>query len=98
MARETDPFELCPDTLGDYNSWMATNIQEVFRSKDTSSSKKGTDQNEQFLTMFRLLTIKHRADNPITGEKKNKVSVKLERVLSHTVVGSLEEFFMGMNK
>ena len=94
MARETDPFEIDVSRLDEYNAWVAGLIQEVFKSKQVEAKLQKDDENARFLTMFRLLTIKYRSDNPLTGTQKKKVSLKLQRVLGHTLVGSLEEFFL----
>lgn len=96
LATETDPFELDLSSLDEYNSWVATNIQEVFKSKQLEAATQKDDENARFLTLFRLLTIKYRADNPLTSVQNKKLLVKIQRVLSHTLIGSLEEFFMSL--
>ena len=96
LATETDPFELNLSSLDEYNSWVATNIQEVFKSKQLEAATQKDDENARFLTLFRLLTIKYRADNPLTSVQKKKLLVKIQRVLSNTLIGSLEEIFMSL--
>ena len=94
LSRETDPFEIDLASLDEYNEWVANNVQEVFKSKRAESKAQKDDENARFLTLFRLLTIKFRADNPLTGGKKKNLMPRLQRILGHTLIGSLEEFFM----
>ena len=96
LARETDPFEVDCSSLNEYNDWIANLIQEVFKSKQVETQIQKNDENARFLTLFRLLTIRYRAENPITGTQKKKIVLKIKRILSHTIVGSLEEFFMSL--